>query len=58
MSHTNDKENVRMWNQPTIERREKTCYDCDLFLADACDGFDEDIKECAAFADCWTDTKG
>lgn len=45
------------WNPPTIERRKKTCYDCDLFLADACDGFDEDIKVCADYCDCWIATK-
>ena len=42
------------WNPPTIERRKETCYNCDLFLGGACDGFDEDVKECADFADCWT----
>lgn len=42
------------WNPPTIERRKRICYNCDLFLGGACDGFDEDIKECTDFADCWT----
>lgn len=46
-------EKAMKWNPPTIERRKKTCYDCDLFLGGACDGFDEDIKECAYFVDCW-----
>lgn len=53
MSHTNDKEDARIWIQPTIERRKKTCFDCDMFLGDSCDGFDEDIKECVDFDDCW-----
>lgn len=46
-------EKAMKWNPPTIECRKKTCYDCDLFLVGACDGFDEDIKECAYFVDCW-----
>lgn len=45
------------WSQPTIERRENTCFNCDLFLGGACDGFDEDIKACADYADCWGTTK-
>lgn len=45
------------WNAPMIEQRKKTCYDCDLFLAGTCDGFDEDIKKCANFSDCWVTVK-
>lgn len=40
------------WNQPTIEQRKNICYNCNLFLAGACDGFDEDIKECVNYSDC------
>lgn len=46
-------EKTMKWNPPTIELREKTCYNCNLFLGGACDGFDEDVKECADFANCW-----
>ena len=45
------------WNQPTIEHRKNTCFDCDLFLGGACDGFDEDIKVCSDYADYWTIVK-
>lgn len=45
-------------NPPSIERRERTCYDCNLFLGGACDGFDEDIKECADYSDCWSTSEG
>lgn len=42
-----------IWNQPTVERRKNTCYNCKLFLADACDGDNEDIRNCADYSDCW-----
>lgn len=47
----------KKWNQPSIERRKSTCLDCDLYLADACDGFEEDMKSCADYADCWVEEK-
>lgn len=41
------------WNTPSFERRKNTCYDCDLFLADFCDGDDDDIKTCEKYEDCF-----
>ncbi len=55
-SKINDEKTMK-WNPPTIERRKETCYNCNLLLGGACDGFDEDIKDCEDFADCWETIK-